>query len=96
MGREEEPVRGNAARDSMFERVIAMKLRKSVEQCIESVVEDCDWSEEISEGMNEIVNDIIGTKAFKDEVKNKVLQMFEQEKLTDRFAKRIVDKMLSE
>lgn len=95
MGREEEPVRGNAnAANTLFERVIATKLRKRIEDEILSVVDDMDFSDDVSETMGEIVGEIVGSATFKSAIKARVLEVFEAENMKEKFAQRIVANML--
>lgn len=93
MGRETEaPVANNA--NNLFERVVATRIRKAVEEQIVGVVEDMDFSEEMSETMSEIVNEILSTSSFKNAVKSRVLEIFEEGNLREKFAQKIVSNML--
>ncbi len=84
-----------ADRADLFERVVATKLRKTFDDTITSVIDDLDFSEEVSEVMTEIVGEIISEKGFRASLKKRVMEIFAQEEAHEKFAQKIVEQMLS-
>lgn len=98
MGRETEAPAGNAANGNMFDKVIAMRLKKRVEQYIVDVIDEMDIDDDgdLVEVLNEIMVSIFNDNGMKARIKARVNEIIEKEDLIEKVSLRIVNKLLKE
>lgn len=85
-------LRGNYG---VIERTLISKFFKNVENTLESIVDDMDISDEMTEMMSEVVGETIKSKHFRERLKRRIEEMTSNEAFIERMAKRVVDKVMS-
>jgi hypothetical protein len=94
MGTPIEEEKGGNAGASMFDRVIAMRMKKRIEEAALSVIDDFEFDDDSFEAINDVMTEILNDPKLKARIKTKVSETLDEDKLVDKIAAKIVNQLL--
>lgn len=84
----------NANSSTLFDKMIAIKLRKKIEQEMAGVIDNMELDDDSADMLNELMNEIMGDPKLKARIKARVLETLDENKLVDKVSTRIISQLL--